>query len=149
MFDKLMETINNLRNDPTPEQLEEAVQRLIKLESDIGNLTVIFKNYKEDMEETISQKNQEIIKRDKKISSLINAISKENDEICQALGKALHYPWFKDDQENFPGANEETGVCVGEHVAVSIAEEAAKWIERAWPLVRSSSPAVEERAWDK
>jgi uncharacterized coiled-coil DUF342 family protein len=53
-----------------------------------------------------------------------------NSEVCQRLGKALGYPWFKDDQENFPGATEESGVCTGEHVAESIAAEAATRIER-------------------
>jgi hypothetical protein len=51
-----------------------------------------------------------------------------NSEVCQRLGKALGYPWFKDDQENFPGATEESGVCTGEHVAESIAAEAARRI---------------------
>lgn len=51
--------------------------------------------------------------------------SVDNDDICQTLGKALGYPWFKDDQENFPGATEVDGVCVGEHVGASIAAEAA------------------------
>lgn len=54
----------------------------------------------------------------------------ENAAICQTLGKALGYPWFKDDQKNFPGATEEHGVCVGDHVAVTIAHEAANEIER-------------------
>ena len=52
-----------------------------------------------------------------------------DDEICQALGKALGYPWFKDDQKNFPGTTEANGVCVGDHVSESIAAEAAKRIE--------------------
>lgn len=52
------------------------------------------------------------------------------DGVCQTLGKALGYPWYKDDQKNFPGATEEHGVCVGEHVAESIAMEAAKEIQR-------------------
>lgn len=58
-----------------------------------------------------------------------NAYSELNDEVCQILGKALGYPWFKDDQKNFPGATKADGVCVGDHVAESIAEEAAKKIK--------------------
>jgi hypothetical protein len=54
--------------------------------------------------------------------------SKANDEICQTLGRALKYPKFVDDQKNFPGATEESGVCVGDHVAESIAIEAARHI---------------------
>lgn len=56
---------------------------------------------------------------------LQNAYSKLNDEISQILGKALGYPWFVDDKKNFPDATEEHGVCVGEHVAESLASEAA------------------------
>ena len=59
------------------------------------------------------------------VARLTLACAKQNDEICQILGKALGYPWFKDDQKNFPGADETNGVCVGEHVAESIASEAA------------------------
>ena len=47
-------------------------------------------------------------------------------EVEQTLGKALGYPWYKDDQKNFPSATEKDGVCVGEHVPGSIASEAAK-----------------------
>lgn len=56
------------------------------------------------------------------------AASRSNEEVCQSLGKALGYPWFKDDQANFPGSTEANGVCVGEHVAESIANEAARKI---------------------
>jgi hypothetical protein len=59
------------------------------------------------------------------IIRLREALSKQDDEICQTLGKALGYPWYKDDQKNFPGATEEHGVCVGDHVAESLAMEAA------------------------
>ena len=51
-------------------------------------------------------------------------------EVEQTLGKALGYPWYKDDQKNFPGATEVDGVCVGAHVAQSIALEAAHKITR-------------------
>lgn len=60
---------------------------------------------------------------------VVNAMAKENDEICQILGKALGYPWYKDDQKNFPGCSELDGVCPGDHVAVSLAIEAAEWIK--------------------
>jgi len=63
-------------------------------------------------------------------AKLERACSRQNEEICQTLGKALGYPWFKDDQKNFPGATEADGVCVGEHVAETVAEEAAKRMAR-------------------
>ncbi len=49
----------------------------------------------------------------------------ELHEVEQTLGAALGYPWFKDDQKNFPGATAADGVCIGEHVAGTLAQEAA------------------------
>lgn len=57
--------------------------------------------------------------------ALFQAFCKEEHEVCQHLGKALGYPWFKDDQKNFPGTTEADGVCVGEHVPCTLADEAA------------------------
>jgi hypothetical protein len=56
---------------------------------------------------------------------------KEFHEIEQILGKALGFPWFKDDQKNFPNATEADGVCVGDHTAWSLALMAADKI-KAW-----------------
>ncbi len=60
------------------------------------------------------------------IMQLRDGIAKQNMEIEQTCGKALDYPWFKDDQKNFPGATEKDGVCVGEHIAETIASELAR-----------------------
>jgi uncharacterized coiled-coil protein SlyX len=57
------------------------------------------------------------------------AISKTNDEVCQKLGSVLGYPRFCDDLKNFPTATLKDGVCVGEHVAESIASEATRTIQ--------------------
>lgn len=46
-------------------------------------------------------------------------------ECEQIAGKALGYPWYKDDQKNFPGATEADGICIGDHVADSIVAELA------------------------
>jgi hypothetical protein len=54
---------------------------------------------------------------------------KEMVEIEQILGKALGYPWFKDDQCNFPNATEADGVAVGDHTAWSLAMCAADRIK--------------------
>lgn len=51
-------------------------------------------------------------------------------ECEQIAGKALGYPWYKDDQKNFPGATEADGVCVGEHVGDTIVAELAKRYEK-------------------
>lgn len=67
-------------------------------------------------------------------AALVNfrlACSKQDSEIQQILGKALGYPAFMDDQANFPGATEADGVAVGEHVAVTLAVEAAKALAEA------------------
>jgi len=61
-----------------------------------------------------------------RVRKLEDGMARDNDEICQTLGRVLGYPWYKDDQKNFPGATEADGVCVGEHVAASIAAEAAR-----------------------
>lgn len=53
-----------------------------------------------------------------------------NEEVCQTLGKVLGYPWLMDDQTNFPGATEVDGVCVGDHVAETLAAEAAERINK-------------------
>lgn len=58
-----------------------------------------------------------------------NMCAKSDDEVEQILGKALGFPWYKDDQKNFPGATEENGVCVGDHIPQSIAAVAAKRIQ--------------------
>lgn len=64
-----------------------------------------------------------------RIKRLETGYSKMNEEVCQVLGKALGYPWFKDDPKNFPNATEANGVCVGEHVAESLADAAAARIK--------------------
>lgn len=56
-------------------------------------------------------------------------LAANDNEIQQICGKALSYPWFKDDQQNFPGTTERDGVCVGEHVGVTIVRELAAKLE--------------------
>ena len=63
-----------------------------------------------------------------RVHHTINGLYRECKEVEQTLGKALEYPWYCDDQQNFPGATREDGVCTGIHVAASIAAEAAKVI---------------------
>ena len=63
-----------------------------------------------------------------RVEYLTQTAAQENEEMCQLLGKALNYPWFKDDQKNFPGATKEAGVCVGDHIAITLVLEAAKRI---------------------
>lgn len=68
---------------------------------------------------------RELAEANERILNLRTAIAKSQEEITQICGKALGYSWYKDDQKNFPGATEKTGVCVGEHVAETIVAELA------------------------
>jgi hypothetical protein len=40
-----------------------------------------------------------------------------------------------DDQKNFPGATEDDGVCIGDHVAATIASEAARRIKKLEEII--------------
>jgi hypothetical protein len=60
---------------------------------------------------------------------IIDKSRKESEEIEQILGKALGYPYFRDDPKNFPSATEADGVCVGDHTAWSLAMCAADRIK--------------------
>ena len=78
---------------------------------------------------------------------LLKACQSTEQEVQQVLGKALGYPWYKDDQKNFQGATEADGVCVGEHVSASIADEAAQRIialENKCALHAASEKKAEE-----
>ena len=85
---------------------------------------------KEAMLAVIAKMNTDIARLKDENAYLRRGMAKDNDDICQTLGKVLGYPWYKDDQANFPGATDENGVCVGEHVAATMAEVAAKEIVR-------------------
>lgn len=62
---------------------------------------------------------------------LMRACDENENEIEQILAQAIGgFPWYKDDQENFPGTTEADGVCVGEHVAATLASLAASEITR-------------------
>lgn len=70
---------------------------------------------------------------DKEVTELkrqIGGYQKHMHECEQIAGKALGYPWYKDDQKNFPDATEADGVCVGEHVGDTIVAELAKRYEK-------------------
>jgi len=80
-------------------------------------------------------------KAEAEVERLHNACVKMNEEICQIAGQALgYYPWFKDDQKNFPGATEAHGVCVGDHVAESITQELADRFRLAEEAIDAYSP---------
>lgn len=55
----------------------------------------------------------------------LDGLRAELDEAQQVAGKALGYPWYKDDLATFPGATESDGVCIGEHAGATIVCELA------------------------
>lgn len=108
-----------------------------------------------------------IEKRDKlgdELNEMRRKWIKQNETLIQSLAQALGgFPWYKDDQKNFPGATEEDGVCTGELVledlvdmAISaLFEERAKRkeLERKWDLemrgltMRGVSTVVDDK-WE-
>jgi hypothetical protein len=94
-----------------------------------------------DPERNLNETVDELIK---KHCRLLDAYAQTSSEVEQALGQALGYPRYKDDQLNFPGATEEHGVCVGEHVPESIAMEAAKAIIDLRKQLESLKPKAAE-----
>ena len=59
-------------------------------------------------------------------NNLYKRWQRSDSEIEQILAQALGwFPWYKDDQENFPGATEKDGVCTGAETAHSVADMAA------------------------
>lgn len=80
----------------------------------------------------------------KKEIERLKKIGIESDhEIQQILGKVLGYPWYKDDQKNFPGATEKDGVCTGEHVAATLAMEAADRIKHLEYIVEPIQGSID------
>jgi len=84
--------------------------------------------------------------KDAEIKRLMDCIGLEHHEIETVLGAALGYPWYKDDQKNFPGADESAGVCVGEHTVVSLADEAASKIAKLREELAEARKVIEELA---
>ena len=66
-----------------------------------------------------------------------NCALKEVDECQQIAGRALGYPKYGDDQKNFPGANDNDGVCIGEHAGATIVQELANALLKRRELHRA------------
>jgi hypothetical protein len=72
---------------------------------------------------------------------------RDEDSICQDLGRALGFPWFKNDPANFPDATEADGVCVGEHVAATLAKMAADKIAALRAEIAVKDEALAQAGW--
>jgi hypothetical protein len=107
------------------EQNAMASQRIVELETEVARL----KSDLSEAQEEWSEERRLRISQEAEVARLRDALSKQDDEISQTLGKALGYPWFKDDQKSFPGATEDNGVCVGDEVAETLAIAAVLQLE--------------------
>ncbi len=76
--------------------------------------------------ETLNMTRSQLLKD---YGDIIDKLRAESKEIEQILGKALGYPWFKNDPKNFPNATEADGVCVGVETSWSLAMIAADKIK--------------------
>jgi hypothetical protein len=108
--------------------LADALERLLDAEFVEGEIKLFLDFCDEFSEGSIDTSYRDICKEAagiiRHLLSERDGLRKECNEVEQHLGKALHYPWFKDDQKSFPGTTEKDGVCVGEHVPGTIAAEA-------------------------
>lgn len=68
----------------------------------------------------------------------------EDHRVEQILGAALGYPRYCDDQVNFPGTTEADGVCVGEHVPATLAQEIVTRLADALDQIERSRAVVDE-----
>lgn len=86
-----------------------------------------------DIPHPVGKSEKDYVATLKRMAREYEGIAKECREVEQHLGKALHYPWYKDDQKNFLNTTEDDGVCIGEHTPGTIAAEARN---RIWLLER-------------
>jgi hypothetical protein len=114
---------------PTPDSLKKEALRYLREERSLLRFENIRLTRELKRTKKLYESACEISEQRRKESAHYKlAVMLTSSEVEQILGKALGYPAYKDDQENFPGATEQDGVCVGEHVPQSLAEEAAKKI---------------------
>jgi hypothetical protein len=92
LIDELKEGVNALAD----------MRRANTIASDSYTIDQLLKDYAR----IIDEQQEEIASLNKRVVKML----KEFQEIEQILGKALNYPWFKDDQETFPNATEADGV---------------------------------------
>lgn len=97
---------------PNSEAAPWVIEAVRKLESDL-----------DDLKATAQKLYKGAFEQQERVQLLERGIASQNQEIEQMCGRALGYPWYKDDQKNFPGSTDADGVCVGEHVAETVVAE--------------------------
>lgn len=111
-------------------ELEDEIERLKLFECQNMGGYILWDDKKWWACHLLSKREQEAREANEKLHKAMQ----ECVEVEQTLGKALGYPWYKDDPKNFPIATEADGVCVGEHTPATIAAEAASRLEKATTL---------------
>jgi hypothetical protein len=112
----------------------QLLDRIKELETQLASSDELFRAGRVQNNESGDELIQEQIKVANLEAELTNAqravkgYQAECQEVEQALGQALGYPWYRDDEKNFPNATDADGVCIGEHVPSSIALEAGRTI---------------------
>lgn len=84
-----------------------------------------------DQQARITALESQLKAAEERVRFLEEACAKASNEICQVLGKALGFPRYCDDQAVFPGTTPEDGVCVHEHVDITLAMLAAEKLKAA------------------
>ena len=77
------------------------------------------------------------------LERLRRACTVQNDAVCQTLGRVVGYPRYADDQSRFPSATEDDGVCIGDHVAETLAVEVASALERSQMICRRQKATLD------
>jgi len=77
------------------------------------------------------------------LARLRRACTVQNDAVCQTLGRVVGYPRYADDQSRFPSATEDDGVCIGDHVAETLAVEVASALERSQMICREQKATLD------
>lgn len=98
-----------------------------------------------DLQRRLAEAEAQLAEERAKYARLVDRCRRDDQEIQQTLGRALGYPKYSDHQEVFPGAVNADGVCVGEHVGVTLATEAAKELADKWQCRRCEAIEAVEK----
>lgn len=97
-----------------------------RLKHQIASQELALKHWRKRVDEQSATLRTERERRERAESAYFSTVA----TVDQTLGRALGYPRYCDDQKNFPGTTDADGVCTGDHVAETLASEAAKRIEQ-------------------
>ena len=91
----------------------------------------------------------------KKLEYIEYNFSRQNFEICQTLGKALGYPWYKYNQRNFPGETKSlaeqivTSLAASEAIADNLTVALAQALAGLTMAVTHITPALQPNIYEE